>query len=152
MSSYPNNFRMMDHAPLPIDMDAGLTRVKFDSGAHRQRRRQDGLPRMYSAVFTMQRSDFPAWKDWVNANAYDWFTMPLKNCAPAQVRFTTNLSLQFVSFERVKVSVSIEMDRRSVTPLPPVSDLWYVATTTTPDWVIAGGPPNPSPDMIGVNL
>jgi len=148
MTDYPAKFRMPLYAPLPIELAGGVSRVKFDSGDHRQRRFRFGLPRVYQATFTMLRADFDAWSLWVNENAYDWFYMPLDDCSLMLVRFITDLDVQLISPDMLSVTVSIEAGNSVKTEASITWILAHIPSAPSAEWVIAGTPPIPAADYV----
>ena len=132
-------------------MNAGLIRTPMEAGNARQRRTHRILPTRISLVFVINQPDYAAWLTWVNANAWDeWVSMKLPgleasrlglDTAAIAVRFMTDLQADLMPVHRLwywRVRVEAEY-------IPTPAQLVPVPIG---DWIIAGTPGAPSPDLI----
>ena len=88
-------------------------RTLMESGWTRQRR---AWPQDYTAIeltFKMSTSTFSIWMDFVNANAYSWFKIPLDRFEGEKqvklIRFISPVQYAYDDFNSVMVTVSGEL-------------------------------------------
>ena len=153
---YPASFRCAQWTPYRIDVDMGVLRTAMDGGSYRQRRVYRTMPHQFALEFVMTVVELGAWQQWVNVNAYDYFTinnlesmyagMIGEISSPHSIRFTTDLSIDNPTFGWVRVKVGAELDPLQAANLGPLipSDQWIVGGTpaapSNANKIIAGAP------------
>jgi len=160
--TYPTEFRCAQIANYRVAVDMGVLRTPMDSGLPRQRRLYRTMPHTFQLEFIMTVPELGAWQRWVNAHAYDYFTMgKLESyfagvmgeiATPHSVRFTGNLEYDNPVYGWVRVRVPAELDPLQPFPGPiEPTNLWVIGGTPpapSPNNVIAGTPPAPAPDWL----
>jgi len=157
---YPDEFRCAQIMPYRISVDMGLLRTPMESGAARQRRLYRTMPTQLQLEFVMTIPELGDWQEWVNVNAYDFFTMKKiesmyagklgEISSPHSLRFIGDLEMDNPVYGWVRVKVPAELNPVQPTggPTTPTNN-WIVAGTPdepSPDWMIGGTPAAPSPD------
>jgi hypothetical protein len=144
---YPDAFPKPTVQGYGIEVDMGLIRTEFDTGNHRQRRTYKTMPHQFALNFAMSVTQLYAWQNWVNQNAYTWFSLDMMSfltgnvpghCSQHLVRFISNLSITPMTQTHVQVSVAAEM----------TDPLGNVIITSDGDWIIGGDPESPSADWV----
>ena len=160
--TYPAEFRCAQITPYQVTVDMGVLRTPMDSGLPRQRRLYRTMPHTFQLEFIMTVPELGAWQRWVNAHAYDYFTMAKLEsyfaglvgeiAAPHSVRFTSNLQYDNPVYGWVRVKVSAELDPLQPFPGPvEPTNLWVIGGTPpapSVNTVTAGTPATPAPDWI----
>lgn len=146
MTDYPSIFPepMIDGYTISVDM--GVVRTNMETGRSKQRRRYRDMPSIFTLEFAITLAQLGSWQTWVNAYAYQYFTMDMvsyttsnkvgANCSPHTVRFISDLSLTPINANAFRVSVMAEVAPIESFTTPPV--------ILTDKWIIAGDPANPS--------
>lgn len=156
LTPYPSSFPTPTIAGYAIGVDMGVLRTTMSKGGSRQRRRYRSMPHIINAQFTMNLDSLGSWQTWVNAFAYDWFTMDLTSytsaggdtrCSPHECRFTSDLNIEAVAENVFSVSVEIEVApiTRFFNPPAVLTNNWVIADDSdvlsqvgiSTDWVIA---------------
>jgi len=157
---YPETFRCAQITPYQIAVDMGLLRTAMDGGAYRQRRVYRTMPHQFRLEFIMTVVELGAWQEWVNVNAYDFFTIQKLESmyagkigeisSPHSIRFISNLDIDNPVYGWVRVKVQAELDPLQAAnsgPLVP-SDHWIIGGTpaapSNANTIIAGSPGAPS--------
>jgi hypothetical protein len=110
------------HLPCPsissfdYEIDAGLLRTQFESGAVRQRRRYKHRPTSYALTWSgLTTSQVQAVEIFAQEQGYNWFYAPLITgqvgrwkVLPHLIRFSSNLSVSLQKKDRWLVTVSAE--------------------------------------------
>jgi len=148
--TYPDTFRCAQWTPYRIAVDMGLLRTEMEGGGARQRRLYRTMPHRFQLEFVMMTVELGAWQRWVNANAYDFFTMArlesfysgeLGEISSAHsIRFIGDLEIDNPTYGWVRVKVPAELD--------PRQQALYGPNTPPNNWLIAGTPPAPSTDHV----
>jgi len=117
-TAYPTQYPNPQISGYAMSVDMGLSRVNFESGIARQRRRYTNMPHALQLSFVMNLDTLQSWQDWVNDNCYlDFVTIPAPTylsptlCAYTTMRFTSGLSIQPLAGEEnyFVVTVTAEM-------------------------------------------
>ena len=117
-TAYPTQYPNPQISGYAMSVDMGLSRVNFESGIARQRRRYTNMPHALQLSFVMTLDTLQSWQDWVNDNCYlDFVTIPAPTylsptlCAYTTMRFTSGLSIQPLAGEEnyFVVTVTAEM-------------------------------------------
>jgi len=158
---YPAAFACAQVLPYHIDVNMGVIRTPMESGHARQRRMFRTMPHLFTLEFVMKAVELGRWQSWVNEFAYDYFSLDLESMysgllgqitIPHDVRFTSNLTIDNVTYEWVRVRVQAELSPAFAASLGPKlpTHNWVIAGHPAPppptDWIIAGEPPTPSLD------
>jgi hypothetical protein len=123
MTAYPTTFPAPRCAPHAWKIDMGVLRTPMEGGNTRQRRLYDVMPHAYTLEFTLRLTELFAWQAWVNANAYDYFDLPLVSwlssqagvrAMPTEARFTSDLEVEFSPPDNVVVRVGAELSPAAV--------------------------------------
>lgn len=123
MTAYPSNFPAPRCAPHTWKVDMGVLRTTMDGGNARQRRLYDVMPTTWQLEFAIELTLLFDWQAWVNANAYDYFDLPLVSwlssqagarAMPIEARFTSDLDVEFNGPDNVVVRVSAELSPAAV--------------------------------------
>ena len=72
-----NSFPAAQVMPYTATADMGVLRTSMEGGNARQRRRYYTMPHTFALEFIMDVPTLGNWQAWINANAYDFFEMPL---------------------------------------------------------------------------
>jgi hypothetical protein len=169
--TYPAEFRCAQINPYRVTVDMGVLRTPMDSGLPRQRRLYRTMPHAFQLEFVMTVPELGAWQRWVNAHAYDYFTMAKLEsyfaglvgeiAAPHSVRFTGNLEYDNPVYGWVRVKVAAELDPLQPFPGPvEPTNIWIIGgfpqsiledainggfpQHDIEDWIIAGTPAYPA--------
>lgn len=143
--AYPSSFQCPQIKPYAWAVDMGIVRTPMEGGNARQRRRYRTMPHAFRLEFVMPALSVGQWQSWVNAFAYDWFSINLESMwsaatgkitSPHLVRFISNLEWENVVYGWVRVRVQAELSPNQIAlggPLLP-----------TYNWIIGGTPVDPS--------
>lgn len=162
--NYPASFQCPQIIPYGWTVDMGIIRTPMEGGNSRQRRRYRTMPHGFKLEFIMPALALGQWQSWVNAFAYDWFTMNLESMwsaatgaitSPHLIRFISDLEFDDVVYGWVRCRVQAELSPNQVAlggPLLPTY-AWVIGGTpqapSNANSVIAGNPSSPStPDWI----
>jgi len=143
---YPDSFQCAQITPYAIAVDMGVLRTAMEGGGSRQRRLYRTMPHAFALEFVMTVPELAAWQEWVNANAYDYFTIAKLEsmyagkvnqiASPHSIRFTSDLAIDNPVYGWVRVKVSAELDPRQDSLSGPLVPSY--------NWVVGGTPPAPS--------
>jgi hypothetical protein len=123
MTAYPSSFPAPRCAPHSWTVDMGVLRTQMDGGNARQRRLYDVMPSSWQLEFAVELAQLFEWQAWVNANAYDYFDLPLVSWLSSQAgqramlteaRFTSDLQIEFAGPDNVVVRVAAELSPAAV--------------------------------------
>lgn len=165
---YPSHFPTPLIAGYQDVLTSGLKRTSMEAGNWKHRRARWTLPETFTLTFAVPYGIYKEWHQWIAANAWEWFNLPLLNtlstanerCYAREVRFATDLQTSMGGGDFVLVAVIAEAlgvgindlnnDRGWVIagrPDNPSSD-WIIAgrpdAPSDPDWVLAGTPEAPA--------
>lgn len=154
---YPRRFPLPSSQPYAIAANMGVIRTPFAAGNTRQRRAFRNMPQMFSLAFQLHTYELYDWQYWANANAYDWFSLPLASMyapparwspdgvqppgliAPHVARFISDLAISADGFDLFSVTVQAELS----------PEMWAKVKPPPASFVIEGGSPaNPSLDIL----
>lgn len=117
--SYPASFAQPLQQGYALGLDRGTVETKMRSGWTRKRRLEPYTQRSLSLSFKMSVLELEAWHDFVNRNAYSWFSMPLQTDLSAPtvepyvrseyIRFTSGVSFQYSDYATVVCTVDAEV-------------------------------------------
>ena len=77
------------------------------------------MPTQFALAFAMPYNELNDWLDWVNANAYSYFLLPMPSkagsavdnkCLPTGVRFISDVSYELLGDDHIKVTVQAELE------------------------------------------
>jgi len=162
VSQYPSGLPSPLVENYGVDVKYGVSAVTFERGNTRQRRSPSINRRVFSLSMILTTQQLWQWQSWANRYGYDWHYMDLATsysgalgatAIPHYVRYISDISIQVLDFQHVRVSVQAEMD---VNTLPigivvPTGDVIIGGTPASPsnsNSVQAGTPASPSTDFI----
>lgn len=149
METYPTNFPLPDKSSYSGLIQQGIVRTSVAVPAPNQilvfsRERTD-----LSMQFSMVNDDYTAWIEWVYANGYDYFYMPvISEYTPVddifsthRVRFTTDIQYVKRGDNWLTVSIGAEILQGDTQDSLALSNRSY-------EFVLGGSPGSPSPDVV----
>lgn len=162
MASYPGFLPAPQVASYATETIVGVSAVTFERGNTRQRRsiRRERIVFNLAMVF-----DIPqlwAWQSWANQYGYDWHTMNLQShyaglagstLIPHLVRYISDIQIEPVGFDQVRVSLQAEMDANTLPGgFVDFTGNWYLGGTpaapSSANSVLGGTPASPSTNFI----
>ena len=145
---YPETLPLPDYGSYSGTVDQGLVRTSFPIAAPRQLVGFNSPSVNITMTFSMHNDTWFEWSTFANTHGYDWFMMPVvSQKAPVvitsnhRVRFISDIQYQKLGDGWLSATVTAEMvPGETDDPLAPFERVY--------DWIIAGSPPTPSPDII----
>ena len=148
MITYPTNLPTPDFGSYYGVVDEGLIRTSFPVPAPTQVVWFNSPTVNITMTFSMDNATWLEWSEFASSYGYDWFLMPIvspKNpliiTSTHRVRFISDMQYQKRGDNWLSITVTAEMvPGDSDDPLAPPERVY--------DWIIAGSPSTPSPDII----
>ncbi len=145
--TYPQEFPTPDVTAYNGAITYGLGRTTVPTALANQRKYFNAPRLELSLTFSMTNDEYLTWFDWMRENGLKWFRMPIVSprmpvdiTSTHRIRVMSDYQLEKQGDNWLSVTVGVEaVPGDSEDPFAPVIE---------PDWVIAGGPSNPSADVI----
>ena len=122
MPDYPANLPLYDKQGYAGVIDEGVLRTSFQVTSPNQVRLHNSPREDITMTWHMDNDTFKTWIAWIEANAYDWFNMPvISSRQPTDitstqlVRFTSEVTTAKRGDNWMSATVSIELQPRVIT-------------------------------------
>ena len=162
MAQYPVGLPIAQVSDYAVDINHGVSSVLFERGNTRQRHFARQERHSFTISIVLSLADLWTWQSWANQYGYDWHYMPMvsnysgftgSKPVPHYIRYTSDISIQMLGADYVRVSVQAELD---VNTLPQgavdFTGNWYVGGTpaapSSSNWILGGTPAAPSANNI----
>lgn len=121
MPDYPGTYPLPDSGTYTGTIRPGMSRTEVPAAQPNQRPRYNAPRVEVSMTFTMTNDDYATWRTWVEANAYNWFNMPVvSHYAPDDitsvrpVRFISDINYQKLGDDWLSVTVAAEIQQGAI--------------------------------------
>lgn len=162
MAAYPEFLPAPQVSGYGVETITGVSAVTFERGNTRQRRSIRRERHVFNLSLVLTMPDLWAWQSWANQYGYDWHTMNLQThyaglagttLLPHLVRYISDITIEPVGFDYVRVSLQAEMDANTLPGgLVDFTGNWYLGGTpaapSSSNWVLGGTPASPSVNFI----
>lgn len=118
MPDYPGAYPLPDEGSYSGAIRLGVSRTEVPAARPDQRLRYNAPRVEVSMTFTMTNDDYDTWRTWVEANAYNWFNMPVVSphepddiTSTRPVRFISDINYQKQGDDWLSVTVAAEIQQ-----------------------------------------